>query len=228
MELNVRLEHLQGDFRLCANFACEAKLLSVHGASGAGKTTLLRLLAGLMRPRHGHISLAGRLLTDTSKGIFVAPHRRRIGYVVQERLLFPHLNVQRNLDYGRHESVTANGFAELLALLDIQQLLLRAPTTLSVGEQQRVAIGRAFLSCPDILLLDEPLAALDDRRKQELLPYLARLRDNYRLPMIYVSHDRREIEQLADAEVHFECGQQQGACRRLAPRLIPQEARCAS
>lgn len=215
MELSVQLQHRQGDFRLTTDFVCRGQLLSVHGVSGAGKTTLLRLLAGLLVPQQGRVLFDGQVLLDTDKRSFLPPHRRRIGYVFQERLLFPHLSVRANLDYGRCSSINESGFDELVALLDIAPLLARSPLQLSVGEQQRVAIGRALLAAPRLLLLDEPLAALDDARKQELLPYLARLRDNYGLPMVYVSHDRREIAQLADREILLCKGQQQGACTSL-------------
>lgn len=179
MELSVQLQHRQGDFRLTTDFVCRGQLLSVHGVSGAGKTTLLRLLAGLLVPQQGRVLFDGQVLLDTDKRSFLPPHRRRIGYVFQERLLFPHLSVRANLDYGRCSSINESGFDELVALLD------------------------------------EPLAALDDARKQELLPYLACLRDNYGLPMVYVSHDRREIAQLADSEILLCKGQQQGACTSL-------------
>ncbi|SNS29821.1 MULTISPECIES: molybdenum ABC transporter ATP-binding protein [unclassified Azospirillum] len=191
--LDLDLTYRRGDFTLTARFAAGPGLTAITGPSGAGKTTLLNLIAGLLRPATGHIRLDGVALTD------LPPHRRRIGYVFQEARLFPHLSVRQNLRYGRlfarHPAPAT--LADITDLLDIGPLLDRRPRDLSGGEKQRVAIGRALLAAPRLILLDEPLAALDAARKAELLPYLARLHDQMRLPMLYVTHHPAELRGLA-------------------------------
>ena len=198
--LRVEVSKQLGDFHLKASFGGEARVTGLFGASGAGKTSLINMIAGLLRPDRGVIALDDEVLDDTAKGVHVPPHRRRIGYVFQDARLFPHMNVAENLDYGRR----MNGFASdgaqrkrVTDLLDIGHLLDRRPGKLSGGERQRVALGRALLSKPRLLLLDEPLGSLDEGRKIEILPYLVRLRDEANVPMVYVSHDPAELRQLA-------------------------------
>jgi len=189
-----------GDFALEAAFASEGRVTGLFGASGAGKTSLVNIIAGLLRPDRGVIALDDEILDDVEKGVHVPPHRRRIGYVFQDARLFPHMNVEQNLDYGRRMNGLASDAAQktrVTELLDIGHLLDRRPGKLSGGERQRVALGRALLSKPRLLLLDEPLGSLDEGRKVEILPYLIRLRDEANVPMVYVSHDAAEMRQLA-------------------------------
>jgi molybdate transport system ATP-binding protein len=189
-----------GEFSLEASFTSEGRVTGLFGASGAGKSSLINMIAGLLKPDRGVISLDGETLDDTVARIHVPPHRRRIGYVFQDARLFPHLNVQQNLDYGRRMNHLADDPAQrnrVTDLLDIGGLLDRRPGKLSGGERQRVALGRALLSKPRLLLLDEPLGSLDEGRKVEILPYLIRLRDEANVPMVYVSHDAAEMRQVA-------------------------------
>jgi molybdate transport system ATP-binding protein len=198
--LSVDVEKQLGDFSLHAAFVAEGGATALFGASGAGKTSLINMVAGLMRPDRGRITLDGEILFDADQRIDVPAWKRRIGCVFQEGRLFPHLSVRHNLDYGRwmgrHVADRA-AFAHVVELLDIGHLLDRRPGGLSGGERQRVAIGRALLAQPRLLLLDEPLASLDAARKGEILPYLERLRDEARVPMIYVSHDASEVQRIA-------------------------------
>jgi molybdate transport system ATP-binding protein len=173
MILDVDIRHRQGDFTLEAAFRSEGRLTALFGPSGSGKTTLVNAVSGLVRPSHGRIAVNGRVLVDTGAGIFVPKHRRRIGYVFQEGRLFPHLNVRRNLLFGRWFSPRrerAASFEGVVELLGLGRLLDRWPSTLSGGEKQRVAIGRALLADPHLLLMDEPLASLDEARKAEIYP----------------------------------------------------------
>ncbi|GAA4794817.1 ATP-binding cassette domain-containing protein [Lysobacter hankyongensis] len=194
----------RGDFLREVSIRSRHRVIALVGASGAGKTSVLHAIAGLLRPARGRIKIAGRLLFDAETRIDVPAHRRRIGYVFQDARLFPHLDVRENLLYGlRGDARTHPRFAlhEVVALLGIDALLPRRVRGLSGGEQQRIAIGRALLSQPDLLLLDEPLSMLDMDRRDELLPYLQRVRDETALPMIYVSHVPDEVRRIAD-EVH--------------------------
>ena len=207
--LRVDVTKQLGEFSLQAAFVSEGRVTGLFGASGAGKTSLINMIAGLLRPDRGTISLDGDVLDDTAKGIHVAAYRRRIGYVFQDARLFPHLSVRANLDYGRR----MNGLpfdpaqlARITELLDIGHLLDRRPGKLSGGERQRVALGRALLAKPRLLLLDEPLGALDEGRRAEILPYLVKLRDEARIPMVYVSHDAAEMRQLATQIVLLQRG----------------------
>jgi molybdate transport system ATP-binding protein len=198
--LRVDVEKQLGEFSLHASFVSEGRVTGLFGASGAGKTSLVNMIAGLLRPDRGTIVVDGDVLDDSSAGIHVPTYRRRIGYVFQDARLFPHLNVAQNLDYGRRMNRLADDPAQrkrIVDLLDIGALLDRRPGKLSGGERQRVALGRALLSKPRLLLLDEPLGALDEGRKLEILPYLVRLRDEANVPMVYVSHDAAELRQLA-------------------------------
>ncbi|MBC9883196.1 molybdenum ABC transporter ATP-binding protein [Bradyrhizobium sp. INPA01-394B] len=198
--LRVDVEKQLGEFSLHATFSSEGRVTGLFGASGAGKSSLINMIAGLLRPDRGTIVIDGETVDDTASGIHVPTWRRRIGYVFQDARLFPHLNVAQNLDYGRRMNRLAPDAAQrarVVELLDIGALLDRRPGKLSGGERQRVALGRALLSKPRLLLLDEPLGALDEARKLEILPYLVRLRDEANVPMVYVSHDAAELRQLA-------------------------------
>jgi len=205
MTLSVRLRHSFGSFTLDVDFEAPAGITALFGRSGSGKTTIVNAVAGLLRPDMARITLGDRVLVDTAARLFLPPHRRRIGYVFQDARLFPHLSVRGNLLYG-HRGDTGPGLGRIAALLGIEALLDRRPGALSGGERQRVAIGRAILSDPALLLLDEPLAALDDARKAEIMPYLERLRDETGLPMLYVSHSVPEIARLATTLVLIEAG----------------------
>jgi molybdate transport system ATP-binding protein len=207
--IQVRIDKRLGDFRLSADFATDARAIAFFGPSGSGKTSLVNMIAGLLTPDTGEIRLGDTLLFDAARRIDTAPHRRRIGTVFQDGRLFPHLSVQANLHYGRVMRGLPDDpdeTARLLAMLDLGALLKRRPASLSGGERQRVAIGRALLMGPRLLMLDEPLASLDEARKAEIMPYLERLRDEVRVPLIYVSHDRGEIARIATAVVRFADG----------------------
>jgi len=198
--LRVDIQKRLGDFTLQAAFESEGRVTGLFGASGSGKTSLVNMIAGLLVPDRGSIMIDGETVDDVEKRVHVPVHRRRIGYVFQDARLFPHLDVRQNLDYGRRMNHLADDPAQLkriTELLDIGSLLDRRPGKLSGGERQRVALGRALLSKPRLLLLDEPLGALDEDRRAEILPYLVRLRDEARIPMVYVSHDAAEMRQLA-------------------------------
>jgi molybdate transport system ATP-binding protein len=207
--LRVDIEKQLGEFSLSASFTSEGRVIGLFGASGAGKSSLVNMIAGLLRPDRGTIVIDGETVDDTAAGIHVPTYRRRIGYVFQDARLFPHLNVAQNLDYGRRMNGLASDPAQhtrVIDLLDIGALLDRRPGKLSGGERQRVALGRALLSKPRLLLLDEPLGALDESRKLEILPYLVRLRDEANVPMVYVSHDVAELRQLATQIVMLKQG----------------------
>ena len=181
-------------------------ITAVFGVSGAGKTSLINAISGLTQPQHGRIVLNGRVLNDAEQGVSLAPEKRRIGYGFQDARLFPHYKVRGNLRYGMAKSM-ADQFDKLVSLLGIEALLDRLPGSLSGGEKQRVAIGRALLTAPELLLLAEPLASLDIPRKRELLPYLQRLAREINIPMLYVSHSLDEILHLADKVLVLEDGQ---------------------
>ncbi len=199
LRMDVRLQ--RGSFERTIRIHSEARVLALTGPSGVGKTTVLNAIAGLVTPRDGRIEIDGRVLFDRRQRIDVPTHRRRIGYVFQDARLFPHLDVRRNLRYGRHgrDSQARFGFDAMVDLLGIGPLLDRPTRNLSGGEAQRVAIGRALLSQPEVLLFDEPLSALDQARREELIPYLQRVRDEIRLPIVYVSHHPEEVKRVADA-----------------------------
>jgi molybdate transport system ATP-binding protein len=202
--LEVEIKHRLGRFALDVGFASGAGLTALFGRSGAGKTSVVNIIAGLIRPERGRVVVDGNVLLDTARGIFVPMHRRRIGYIFQEGRLFPHLTVRQNLLYGRwfsRRGARQATIGEVGALLGIEHLLDRRPGALSGGEKQRVAIGRALLSNPRLLLMDEPLAALDTPRKDEILPYIERLRDEAGIPIVYVSHAIAEVTRLATTMV---------------------------
>jgi molybdate transport system ATP-binding protein len=207
--LSVDVEKRLGEFSLAAKFEAAGGVTALFGPSGSGKTSIVNMIAGLIAPDRGRVALDDTVLFDDAAGIDVPAHRRRIGYVFQEGRLFPHLTVAQNLDYGRWMAGLSADAAErerIVAMLDIGHLLRRRPGRLSGGERQRVAFGRALLMKPRLLLLDEPLASLDRARKLEILPYLARLRDEARVPMVYVSHQAGEILKVASQVVRIEDG----------------------
>lgn len=200
---------IAGTFKLRVAFRAGRGVTALFGPSGSGKSLTLNLIAGLLRPDEGSITLGGRILADAARGIFVPPHRRHIGFVFQDSHLFPHLSVRQNLRFGRwfapREERTI-AFEAVVETLGISHLLSRQPAKLSGGERQRVAMGRALLSGPRLLLFDEPLSALDLERKLEILPFIEWARDEFRLPMIYVSHAIEEVARLADTVVVLEEG----------------------
>jgi molybdate transport system ATP-binding protein len=208
MTLQVALQHRFPGFALDVAFDAPPGVTALFGRSGSGKTTVINAVAGLLRPDRGRVTVGGVTLLDTARGLHLPPHRRRIGYVFQDARLFPHLTVRQNLLYGRWFAPGSKGAApdRIVELLGIGALLDRRPGALSGGERQRVAIGRAILSAPQLLMLDEPLAALDEARKAEILPYLERLRDELRLPILYVSHAMSEVARLASTVVLVEAG----------------------
>ncbi|WP_018183674.1 molybdenum ABC transporter ATP-binding protein [Kaistia granuli] len=209
MTMSIAIRKQLGQFTLDIALETGPGVTALFGRSGSGKTSLVNLIAGLARPDQGSIVLDGRTLVDTGRAVFVPPGKRRIGYVFQEGRLFPHLSVRSNLLYGRWLTPRARrwgGLDEVVELLGIGGLLGRMPRDLSGGEKQRVAIGRALLASPDCLLMDEPLAALDRERKAEILPYIERLRDAKRLPIVYVSHAIEEVARLADTVVLIDKG----------------------
>ncbi|MFV2053062.1 molybdenum ABC transporter ATP-binding protein [Aliiroseovarius sp. YM-037] len=204
MTLSVSVQHAFPDFALDATFDAPAGVTALFGRSGSGKTTLVNAVAGLLKPDQGRVTLGDQTLMDTGVGHFLPAHRRRIGYVFQDGRLFPHLSVSQNLHYGQRWSKSQIKPADaqrIVEMLGIGPLLNRRPESLSGGEKQRVALGRALLSSPELLLMDEPLAALDDARKDEILPYLERLRDETDIPTLYVSHSVAEVARLATTVV---------------------------
>lgn len=202
--LDVDVGRRLGTFEIAARFQAGPGITALFGRSGAGKTSIVNMIAGLLRPDRGRIVVDGRVLFDRSGGIDLTPARRRVGYVFQEGRMFPHLNVRQNLTFGRwfaRERNPSIRFEQVVELLGIADLLGRRPGGLSGGEKQRVAIGRALLAGPKILLMDEPLASLDEIRKGEILPYIERLRDEMRMPIVYVSHSVGEVTRLASTLV---------------------------
>ncbi len=200
MSITVAITHRLGNFALDASFEAKGPLTAIFGASGSGKSSVVNVIAGLVRPQTARIVIGDEVLTDTARGIATPAHRRRIGYVFQDARLFPHLSVRQNLSFGRWFAPVAQrytDFDQIIGLLDIATLLERKPGQLSGGERQRVAIGRALLVSPRLLLMDEPLSSLDAARKAEIIPYIERLRDELRIPIIYVSHSVAEVARLA-------------------------------
>ncbi|MBB3305267.1 MULTISPECIES: molybdenum ABC transporter ATP-binding protein ModC [Enterobacterales] len=205
--LNLHLSQQLGDHLLDVNVNIPASgITAIFGVSGAGKTSLINAIGGLTQPQSGRIELNDRLLFDSTTRVNLPPEKRRIGYVFQDARLFPHYRVRGNLQYGMAPSMKPQ-FNALVALLGLESLLTRYPASLSGGEKQRVAIGRALLTAPDILLMDEPLASLDLPRKRELMPYLQKLAKQVDIPILYVSHSLDEILQLADNVLVLDAGQ---------------------
>jgi len=198
MTLDVDIREPLDTFTLKVKFSASAGLIALLGPSGSGKTTTLNVLAGIRRPEYARVLFDNDVIVDTERGIWKEAHTRRVGYVFQDSRLFPHMTVRHNLRFGRwfnrkHKS-DAISEAHLVDLLGLGPLLGRTPPTLSGGERRRVALGRALLANPRLLLLDEPMGSLDHARRQEILPYLDRLLTEVKLPMIYVTHDVGEVQ----------------------------------
>jgi molybdate transport system ATP-binding protein len=199
----------QGPFRLELRELLDGRITALFGPSGAGKTTTLEAIAGLRRPTSGTIVVHDRVLFSSASGVDLPVHRRRVGYVTQDVSLFPHLSVRRNVLYGRREGERLP-LATVASMLEIEPLLQRGVAQLSGGERQRVALARALMSNADVLLLDEPLASVDVELRRRILPYLERIRDDVRVPIIYVTHAREEVDALADAVIVLENGRVAG------------------
>lgn len=226
--LKLRLQRRLASFTLDVDVTCAYPVTAVYGPSGAGKTSLLSLVAGLLRPDAGHVEIDGDVLYDSDRGIVLAPEERRVGYVFQDDLLFPHLTVDENLRYG-FDLLPANQRRiepdRIVELLEIGPLLGRRPATLSGGERQRVALGRALLASPRLLLMDEPLASLDQGLKSRIIPYLRHVRADLGIPILYVSHSVAEILELTGQVIVLEEGRvvAHGDFFRIAahPRVLP-------
>lgn len=205
--IDIRLQHRQGSFTVDATFTADTSgITALFGASGSGKTSIVNMVAGLSKPDRGHITIKGKTVFNADKGIDLPPEQRRIGYIFQDGRLFPHLNVRRNLTYGSKRVPVSRryvAFDEVVDLLGIRGLLDRRPARLSGGEKQRVAIGRGLLTSPSLLLMDEPLASLDQDRKTEVLPFIHQLCREYQLPILYVTHSIDEIRYLKAHVVHL-------------------------
>lgn len=204
MSFEVTIRRRLGERTITADFTAHGGLTALFGPSGAGKTSILNMIAGLLRPDSGHIAVDGHVLFDSAKGIDLPPEQRRLGYIFQDARLFPHRRVKGNLLYGYRLAAPDQRWMqpeEAIAFLGIGHLLDRWPRTLSGGEAQRVAIGRALLSGARFLLMDEPLSSLDGPRRKEIMTVIERIRDELRLPILYVSHDRAEIDRLATTEI---------------------------
>ncbi len=232
MTLSVDIRHRLGDFAVDVTFEAPPGLTVLFGRSGSGKSTVINAVAGLLRPEAGRITVDGQTLLDGASGVELPPHKRGLGYIFQEGRLFPHLSVRQNLKYGRwFRKRSRADVAEVVEMLGLGPLLDRRPGALSGGEKQRVAIGRALLSDPRLILADEPLAALDEARKAEILPYFERLRDEVSVPILYVSHSAAEVARLATTVVALEAGRVTGqgpAADILGdPMLTPLGARAA-
>jgi molybdate transport system ATP-binding protein len=232
MSLHVDIRHRLGAFSLDAAFETSGRLTALFGPSGSGKTSLVNLIGGLLRPDEGRIVADGRVLADTAARIFVPRHKRRIGYVFQDARLFPHMTVSQNLRYGRFFTPASARYGDVdgvVEMLGLGHLLDRRPGLLSGGEKQRVAVGRALLASPRLILMDEPLASLDDRRKAEIMPYIERLRDETKVPIVYVSHSVSEVARLATDIVVLDEGRvaAAGPTSEILQRLdlLPEEER---
>lgn len=210
---SVEIAHEFPGFALDVRFQAGPGITALFGRSGSGKTSVVNAISGLMRPRQARILVGDQLVQDSGAGLWLPAHQRRLGVVFQDARLFPHLTVAQNLDYGRWFAKSGGGASRghIIDLLGIGHLLDRRPSLLSGGERQRVALGRAILSGPRALLMDEPLAALDEARKAEILPYLERLRDELSLPVLYISHSLSEVARLADTIVLIDGGKITGA-----------------
>lgn len=207
--LDIHIRFARGDFVVNVQQKIESSVTGLFGPSGSGKSTLLGLLGGFIKPDSGHIILDGSCLFDSAKSVNLAPHMRRIGTLFQDGRLFPHLSIKKNLTYGLNLIAEENRviqFDAIVEMLELSDFLARRPHELSGGEIQRVALGRALLTSPKLLLLDEPLSSLDMRLRQQILPFLKLIKDEIKIPMIYVSHDMSEIEYLADKIMRIEAG----------------------
>jgi len=208
--LNVNVKKIQGAFKIDTSFVTKGNgITALFGRSGAGKTSVINMVAGLVRPDEGRVIVNGKTYFDSGKGVDEPPERRRFGYIFQDGRLFPHLSIMSNLTYGmnlvpRPERFV--GIEQVVTLLGIEHLLNRRPAKLSGGEKQRVAIGRALLCSPHLLIMDEPLASLDDERKSEVLPFIAKLPKGFSVPILYVSHSADEILSLSGHVVIMDCG----------------------
>lgn len=205
MSFDVDVQRRLGDVRVEVRFSASAGLTALYGPSGVGKSSVLNMIAGLLKPDRGRIVVAGQVLFDADAGIDLAPEHRRLGYVFQDGRLFPHLTVRDNLLYGRRPGDTSGpvAFDEIVDILGVGPLLARRPQGLSGGEARRVAIGRALLRHPRALLMDEPLSGVDPARREGVLALIERLRDQLGLPILYVSHDRNEVDRLARSVVEI-------------------------
>lgn len=207
MSFDIDIQRRLGSADIALSFAGESGLIALFGPSGAGKSSILNMIAGLLRPDRGRIAVAGETVFDSNARIDLPPEQRRAGYVFQDGRLFPHKRVRANLMYGERLAAPEHrwiGLEEVTSFLGIGHLLDRWPRTLSGGEAQRVAIGRALLSAPRFLLMDEPLSSLDAARREEIMQVIERVRDELRLPILYVSHDRSEVERLSNRIVNLE------------------------
>ncbi len=206
--LHVRVEHtFRSGFRLNAEFTAELGVTALSGPSGSGKTSLLHAIAGLFTPARGEIRLNNRALTDTGQRIDLPPERRNVGIVFQDHCLFPHLTVRQNLEYGlRRHSRRSVEFERVLRTLQIESLVSRMPRNLSGGEKQRVALGRALLASPELLLLDEPFAGLDEPLQDKLVEFLRTTLAEFAIPTILVSHDQRHLSALAERVIRIKNG----------------------
>ena len=216
MSFDVDIAATRGSFDIAAAFQADPGITVLFGPSGAGKTSILDLIAGILAPARGRIAVDGHVLYDANARINLPPEQRRVGYIFQNARLFPHLSVRANLLYGHKLTAPEKRYAEpdhIVEMLGIGRLLTRKPGSLSGGEQQRVAIGRAILASPRLLLMDEPLASLDEARKREILPYIERLRDELNIPILYVTHLASEVERLADVVIEIASGRVVGQSR---------------
>jgi len=196
---------VQGTFTLEMSARLDAPITALFGPSGSGKTTTLDAIAGLRMPSRGTITVNDRVLFSSESRVNLPPHHRHVGYMPQDVALFPHMDVRKNLLYGRHPGVSPE-LDRVVGMLEIDRLVDRRVNDLSGGERQRVALGRALMSGPSLLLLDEPLAAVDVPLRRRILPYLQRVRDDLKIPIVYVSHDREEVDELADAVIRLDGG----------------------
>ncbi|WP_045835281.1 molybdenum ABC transporter ATP-binding protein [Hyphomicrobium sp. 99] len=207
--LSVRALQKRPDFTLDVAFESDSALTALFGPSGSGKSTILNMIAGIQKPENGRIVVAGNVLTDTAARIFIPPHKRRVGFVFQDAQLFPHLTVLQNIKFGQwfnRREKQGLPFETIVDVLGIGALLKRRPATLSGGERHRVALARALMSSPRILLMDEPLSALDDARRGEIMGLIERIRDEFAVPIVYVTHNVDEVRRLASRVIRLRAG----------------------